>query len=58
MNQIAPSLTRYNVIESCSMSDLGMKVQIQDHNEESQAIGHTLMNPITDFYLTDVISRK
>ncbi|CCJ28353.1 unnamed protein product [Pneumocystis jirovecii] len=58
MNQIAPSLTRYNVIESCSMSDLGMKVQIQDHNEESQAIGHTLMNPITDFYLTDVISRN
>ncbi|KTW26144.1 NADH dehydrogenase (quinone), G subunit [Pneumocystis carinii B80] len=58
LNQIAPSLTRYNVIEFCSMPDLGMKVQIHDHNKGSEASGHTLVNPITDFYLTDVISRN
>ncbi|KAG5439136.1 hypothetical protein PCANB_001435 [Pneumocystis canis] len=58
MNQIAPSLTRYNVIESCSMSDLGIKIQIQDQNKGSQVIGHKLINPITDFYQTDVISRN
>lgn len=58
LNEIAPSLTHYNIVESCSMSDLGMKVQIRDHNKGSQAIGHTLMNPITDFYFTDVISRN
>lgn len=58
MNEIAPSLTRHNIIECCSMSDLGIEVQIYKNNKGSQATGHKLINPITDFYLTDVISRN
>ena len=57
MYNIAPSLTRYDIIEPASLAVAGMKF-VGDSNKGSNATGEPLKNPIQDFYLTDVISRR
>jgi len=57
MYQIAPSLTRYDIVEPASMGAVGLKF-VGDANKGSKSTGEPLTNPIKDFYLTDVISRK
>ena len=57
MYDIAPSLSRYDIIEPASMSAVGLKF-VGDANKGSKSTGEPLMNVIKDFYLTDVIARK
>jgi NADH dehydrogenase (ubiquinone) Fe-S protein 1 len=55
--EISPALRRYDGLEPQSLSALG-KVQLVDQNKGSKITGTLLENPIKDFYLTDVISRR
>jgi len=57
MYDIAPSLLRYDIIEPASLAVVGMKF-VGDSNRGSKTTGRLLKNPIQDFYLTDVISRR
>lgn len=57
MYEIAPSLSRYDIIEPASLGAVGLKV-VGDTNKGSKSTGGPLTKVIEDFYLTDVISRR
>jgi len=57
LEEISPTLRRYDTLEPTSLGSLS-KVQLVDQNKGSKASGQPLDNPIKDFYLTDVISRR
>jgi NADH dehydrogenase (ubiquinone) Fe-S protein 1 len=57
MEEISPVLRRYDYIEPSSLTALS-KVQLVDQNKNASNTGAPLENPIKDFYLTDVISRR
>lgn len=57
MEEIAPSLRRYDVVEPVSLPGLG-KVQLVDQNKGSAQSGEPLKKAIENFYFTDAISRK
>lgn len=54
MNEISPSLTRYDVIEPSSAAELGVQ-SLRKSNVTSS--GEVLSNVISNFYRTDPISR-
>lgn len=60
MEEISPSLTRYDVIEGTSMPGLGVKVGIVEGNKGAGAkvTGERLRRVIENFYFTDAISRR
>jgi len=57
MEEISPTLRRYDLVEPISMPGLS-KVQLVDTNKGAQVSGTALKKPIADFFFTDVISRK
>lgn len=57
MEEISPALRRYDSLEPQSLNVLS-KVQLVDQNKGSKITGSPLENPIKDFYMTDVISRR
>lgn len=57
MYDVAPSLSRYDIIEPASLAAVGMRF-VGELNKGSKSTGEALENPIKDFYLTDVISRR
>ena len=57
MAEISPALVAYDVVEPAALRALS-KVQLVDQNKGSKATGEPLKKPITDFYFTDVISRR
>lgn len=57
LEEISPALRRYDSLEPQSLQKLG-KVQLVDQNKGAQTTGALLENPIKDFYMTDVISRR
>lgn len=57
LEEISPALRRYDNVEPQSLNALG-KIQLVDQNKGSKATGALLENPIKDFYMTDVISRR
>lgn len=57
MYDIAPNLSRYDIIEPASLGAVGLKF-VSDANKGSKTSGEHLTNPIQDFYLTDVIARR
>lgn len=57
MYEIAPSLSRYDIVEPASLGAVGLKF-IGDANKGSKSTGERLTKAIKDFYLTDVISRR
>ena len=59
MEEISPSLRRYDVVEPTSREVAGLsKVQLVDANKGAQASGEAFKKVIEDFYFTDVISRR
>ena len=57
MYDIAPSLSRYDIIEPASMGSIGLKF-VSDSNKGSKSTGEPLTKVIKDYYLTDVIARR
>jgi NADH dehydrogenase (ubiquinone) Fe-S protein 1 len=57
MYEIAPSLSRYDIVEPSSMGAVGLKF-VGDANKGNKSTGGSLTKVIEDFYLTDVISRR
>lgn len=57
LEEISPALRRYDSVEPQSLGALG-KVQLVDQNKGAKTTGEALANPIKDFYMTDVISRR
>jgi len=57
MEEISPTLRRYDVVETTSVGALS-KVQLVDANKGTQASGAPLKRVIENFYLTDSISRR
>lgn len=57
LEEISPALRRYDSVEPQSLGALG-KVQLVDQNKGAKTTGEALENPIKDFYMTDVISRR
>ena len=57
MYEIAPNLTRYDIVELASLGPVGLKF-VADANKGSKSSGEPLRKVIEDFYLTDVISRR
>jgi NADH dehydrogenase (ubiquinone) Fe-S protein 1 len=57
MFDVAPSLTRYDVVESASLGAMGLKF-VNEANKGSKVSGEPLTPVIHDFYLTDAISRR
>ena len=57
LEEMSPALRRYDSLEPQSLNALG-KVQLVDQNKGSKITGSLLANPIKDFYMTDVISRR
>jgi NADH dehydrogenase (ubiquinone) Fe-S protein 1 len=57
MEEISPVLRRYDVVEPSALTSLS-KVQLVDQNKGSKTTGQVLENPIKNFYMTDVISRR
>ena len=57
MEEISPSLRRYDVVEGTSLPQL-QKVQLADHNKGVKAGGKPLKSAIENFYFTDSISRR
>jgi NADH dehydrogenase (ubiquinone) Fe-S protein 1 len=57
MEQISPTLRRYDVLEPTSVSNLS-KVQLVDQNKGSNPSGAPFKKAIEDFYFTDSISRR
>lgn len=60
MEQISPSLTRYDVLEqpTADLVITGVKAQLVDANKGAKSTGQVLENPIKNFYFTDAISRS
>lgn len=57
MEEISPTLRRYDVLEQSSLSSLS-KIQLVDANKGAKPTGEPLKNPIKDFYQTNVIARR
>ena len=57
MEEISPVLRRYDTVEQSALTSLA-KVQLVDQNKGVKAGGQALENPIKNFYMTDVISRR
>lgn len=57
MEEISPVLRRYDTVEPSALTSLA-KVQLVDQNKGAKASGQALENPIKNFYMTDVISRR
>lgn len=57
MEEISPVLRRYDTVEPSALTSLA-KVQLVDQNKGAKAGGQALENPIKNFYMTDVISRR
>jgi NADH dehydrogenase (ubiquinone) Fe-S protein 1 len=57
MEDISPALRRYDTVEPSALTSLA-KVQLVDQNKGAKAGGQPLENPIKNFYMTDVISRR
>jgi NADH dehydrogenase (ubiquinone) Fe-S protein 1 len=57
MEEISPALRRYDTIEPSALTSLA-KIQLVDQNKGAKAGGQALENPIKNFYMTDVISRR
>jgi NADH dehydrogenase (ubiquinone) Fe-S protein 1 len=57
MEEISPTLARYDVVEPTSMPALS-RTQLVDQNKGSRATGAPLKKVIENFYFTDVISRR
>jgi len=58
MEEISPALTRYDIVESASLSAVGTRVQLLEANKGSQATNEPLRKVIENFYFTDAISRS
>ena len=57
MEEISPALRRYDTVEPSALTNLA-KVQLVDQNKGAKAGAQALENPIKNFYMTDVISRR
>jgi NADH dehydrogenase (ubiquinone) Fe-S protein 1 len=57
MEEISPTLARYDVVEPISLPGLS-RAQLVDQNKGSKPTGVPLKNPIENFYFTDAISRR
>ncbi|KAL8960700.1 MAG: hypothetical protein Q9193_002635 [Seirophora villosa] len=57
MEEISPTLRRYDVVEPTSIPSL-QKVQLVDQNKGSKSSGAPFTKVIEDFYFTDAISRS
>src|SRR5271156_4418052 len=57
MEEISPVMRRYDTVEPSTLTSL-TKVQLVDQNKGAKASGETLKKPITNFFFTDVISRR
>lgn len=57
MEEISPALRRYDTVEPSALTNLA-KVQLVDQNKGAKVGGQLLENPIKNFYMTDVISRR
>jgi NADH dehydrogenase (ubiquinone) Fe-S protein 1 len=57
MYDVAPSLSRYDIVEPSSLAATGLRY-VGEATKGSKSTGEALKNPIEDFYLTDVISRR
>lgn len=57
MEEISPALRRYDTVEPSALTSLA-KVQLVDQNKGAKVGGQPLENPIKNFYMTDVISRR
>ncbi|KAI9774819.1 MAG: NADH dehydrogenase (ubiquinone) 78K chain precursor, 5-prime end [Geoglossum simile] len=57
MEEISPTLARYDVVEPVSLPALS-RTQLVDQNKGSKAAGAPLKKVIEDFYFTDAISRS
>ena len=57
MEEIAPSLRRYDVVEGTGLPQLS-KVQLVDQNKGAKPGNQPLKSAIENFYFTDAISRS
>ena len=57
MEEVSPTLRRYDVVESTSLPQLS-KVQLVDQNKGAKAKGTPFGKAFEDFYFTDSISRR
>lgn len=57
MEEISPTLRRYDLVEEVALPTLG-KVQLVDQNKGSKAGEEPFRKVIEDFYFTDAISRR
>jgi NADH dehydrogenase (ubiquinone) Fe-S protein 1 len=57
MEEVSPSLRRYDVVEEAALKELS-KVQLVDQNKGAKIEGGAFKKVIEDFYFTDVISRR
>ncbi|CAI5756213.1 unnamed protein product [Candida verbasci] len=59
MGEIAPHLIRHDIIEPTSndITKLGFQ-ELVDSNKDSKVFNEPLVNPVNNFYFTDVISRS
>lgn len=57
MEEISPTLRRYDIVEEVALPALG-KVQLVDQNKGSKSSGQPFTKVIEDFYFTDSISRR
>ncbi|KAH0542602.1 NADH dehydrogenase (ubiquinone) 78K chain precursor, 5-prime end [Glutinoglossum americanum] len=57
MEEISPTLARYDVVEPTSLPGLS-RAQLVDQNKGSKPTGTPLKRVIEDFYFTDAISRS
>lgn len=59
MEEISPVLRRYDVMDPGHLELRALsKVQLVDQNRGAKTSGKALENPIKNFYMTDVISRR
>lgn len=57
MEEISPTLRRYDVVEGSSLYPLA-RVQLVEQNKGSKVSGAPLKSPIENFFFTDAISRS
>ena len=57
MEELSPVMRRYDTVEPSGLTSLA-KVQLVDQNKGAKATGEALKNPISNFFFTDVISRR
>ncbi len=57
MEELSPVMRRYDTVEPSGLTSLA-KVQLVDQNKGAKTTGEALKNPISNFFFTDVISRR